>query len=201
MPNLPPETIIMAIDPTRKGFAFAVFETPDFLVDWGMKNAPPKSGDLRRKVDALLSRYQPSLLVVEDLAARGCRRRKRAKREIRSIEHLAATRGVPIERVPRLAVQNTFAPGRSKYEVAVNLAEIFPHIRSGAVRPIAFTSVPPSPELPGIPTVKESGIGDFDNRSGAIVRGRAQTFSKNGLFISCVITVMPCAGYVRSPPA
>src|SRR5476651_86749 len=26
-----------------------------------------------------------------------------------------------------------------------NLAEIFPHVRSGAVRPIAFTSVPPSP--------------------------------------------------------
>ncbi len=126
MPNLPPETTIMAIDPTRKGFAFAVLETPSFLVDWGMKNAPPKSGDLRRKVDKLFSRYQPSLLVVEDLAARGCRRRKRAKREIRSIERLAATRGVPIERVARLAVQSAFAPGRSKYEMAVKLAEIFP---------------------------------------------------------------------------
>lgn len=34
-----------------------------------------------------------------------------------------------------------------------NLAEILPHIRSGAVRPIAFTSVPPSPVLPGIPTI------------------------------------------------
>jgi tripartite-type tricarboxylate transporter receptor subunit TctC len=37
-----------------------------------------------------------------------------------------------------------------------NLSEIFPHIRSGAVRPIAFTSVPPSPELPGLPTVVET---------------------------------------------
>jgi hypothetical protein len=124
MPNLPPT--IMAIDPTRKGFAFAVLEAPSFLVDWGMKNAPPKSGDLRRKVDDLLSRYQPSLLVVEDLAARGCRRRKRARREIMSIERLAATRGVPIGRIARLAVQDTFAPRRSKYEVAVKLAEIFP---------------------------------------------------------------------------
>jgi hypothetical protein len=126
MSNLPPENTIMAIDPTRKGFAFAVLETPSFLVDWGMKNAPPKSGDLRRKVDKLFSRYKPSLLVIEDLAARGCRRRKRAQREIRSVEHLAQKRGVPIERVARLAVQNAFAPGRSKYEVAVGLAEIFP---------------------------------------------------------------------------
>ena len=37
-----------------------------------------------------------------------------------------------------------------------NLAEILPHIRSGGVRPIAFTSVPPSPVLPGLPTVVET---------------------------------------------
>lgn len=37
-----------------------------------------------------------------------------------------------------------------------NLAEILPHIRNGGVRPIAFTSVPPSPVLPGIPTIAET---------------------------------------------
>lgn len=125
MRTLPPDTTILAIDPTRKGFAFAVLETPSFLVDWGMKNARAKSGDLRRKVDDLLSRYKPALLVVEDLAARGCRRRKRARREIKSIERLARRR-VRMARVARLAVQNAFAPGQSKYEVALKLAELFP---------------------------------------------------------------------------
>jgi tripartite-type tricarboxylate transporter receptor subunit TctC len=42
-----------------------------------------------------------------------------------------------------------------------NLAEILPHIRSGAVRPIAFTSSPPSPVLPGVPTIAESGLPEF----------------------------------------
>ena len=37
-----------------------------------------------------------------------------------------------------------------------NLAEIISYIRSGAVRPIAFTSAPPSPLLPGVPTVEAS---------------------------------------------
>jgi len=37
-----------------------------------------------------------------------------------------------------------------------NLAEILPHIRSGGVRAVAFTSVPPSPVLPGLPTVVET---------------------------------------------
>ena len=45
-----------------------------------------------------------------------------------------------------------------------NLSEVFPHIKSGAVRPIAFTSVPPSPELPGYPTVVETLPGyEVDN--------------------------------------
>ena len=42
-----------------------------------------------------------------------------------------------------------------------NLAEILPHIRSGAVRAVAFTSVPPSPVLPGIPTIAQSGLPDY----------------------------------------
>ena len=37
-----------------------------------------------------------------------------------------------------------------------NLVEVLPYIRSGAVRPIAFTSVPPSPVLPGLPTIAET---------------------------------------------
>ena len=42
-----------------------------------------------------------------------------------------------------------------------NLAEILPHIRSGAVRAIAFTSTPPSPVLPGVPTIAASGLPEF----------------------------------------
>ncbi len=42
-----------------------------------------------------------------------------------------------------------------------NLAEILPHIRSGVVRAVAFTSVPPSPVLPGIPTIAQSGLPDY----------------------------------------
>jgi len=42
-----------------------------------------------------------------------------------------------------------------------NLAEILPHIRSGAVRAVAFTSVPPSPVLPGVPTIAQSGLPEY----------------------------------------
>ena len=125
MPTFPRNTILLAIDPTSRGFAFVVLEAPAFLVDWGSKSARGRDGVVR-KVDALLSRYQPDVLVLEDLAADGARRRKRARREIELLERRALKRGVRVERVSRLAILDTFAPEKSKYEVALRLAEIFP---------------------------------------------------------------------------
>jgi len=100
-----------------------VLEVPAFLVDWGLKRAA--SRNILQKVDELLSRYQPDVLVLEGLTAAGARR-KRARREIGSIERRALKRGVRVERFSRVGVLDTFAPGKSKYAVAARLAEIFP---------------------------------------------------------------------------
>jgi hypothetical protein len=123
---LSPRDTILAIDPTSRGFAFAVLEAPAFLVDWGERIVPAKSGGLLRKVDELLSRYEPTVLVVEDLAVPGARRRKRARKEIRSIEVLALKRRLAVEQISRLGVRDAFAPGKGKFEVALLLSEIFP---------------------------------------------------------------------------
>lgn len=81
---------------------------------------------LLRKVDELLTYRQPAVLVVEDVAAKGCRRRQRGREEIRRIERLATARGVRVARVSRLAVRDTLARGQGKYEAALQLAEVFP---------------------------------------------------------------------------
>jgi hypothetical protein len=124
MPTLPKNTILLAIDPTSRGFAFAVLEAPAFLVDWGSRRAT--SSNFLQKVDDLFSRYTPDVLVLEDLADKGARRRKRARREIGSIERRALRRGLRVEHISRVGVLDTFAPGKSKYEAALRLAEIFP---------------------------------------------------------------------------
>jgi len=117
---------ILAIDPTSRGFAFAVLEAPAFLVDWGERIVPAKTCGLLHKVDDLLTYHQSAVLVVEDVAAKGCRRRKRAREEINRMEQLAIARGVRVERASRLAVLRTFAPAKNKYEAALRLAETFP---------------------------------------------------------------------------
>jgi hypothetical protein len=124
MAALQKNTILLAIDPTSRGFAFAVLEVPAFLVDWGSKSATTRN--FLQEVDELLSRYKPDVLVLEDLRADGARRRIRAKKEIQAMERLARTRNVCVERVSRLGVLDTFAPGKTKYEAAARLAEIFP---------------------------------------------------------------------------
>jgi len=43
-----------------------------------------------------------------------------------------------------------------------NLAPSLPHVRSGRVRSLAVTSSTRSPVLPDLPTVKESGIADYE---------------------------------------
>lgn len=126
MPILSPHDTILAIDPTSRGFAFAILEAPAFLVDWGERIVPQKTGGLLHKVDELLSRYEPDLLAIEDVAVPHTRRRKRARQEIRSIERLARRRGLAAERISRLAVRDAFAPAKSKFEVALRLAETFP---------------------------------------------------------------------------
>jgi hypothetical protein len=134
MAALPKNAILLAIDPTSRGFAFVVLEAPAFLVDWGSKSVTTESDSLVCKVDALLSRYKPDVLVLEDLAAKGARRRKRARREIDLLERRALNRGVRVEKVSRLGVRDTFAPEKSKYEVAVRLADMFPVLVNGLPR-------------------------------------------------------------------
>jgi hypothetical protein len=120
-----PQTVL-AIDPTSRGFAFAVLEAPAFLVDWGERIIPAKTGGLIRKVNDLLTYHEPDVLVVEDVTAKGCRRRKRAREEINRMEQLALARGLRVDRASRLAVLRTFAPAKNKYEVALRLAVTFP---------------------------------------------------------------------------
>jgi len=125
MPRLFARDLIVGVDPTSRGFAFVVLEAPNFLVDWGERIVPARSGTLLRKVDELLTYHEPAVLVVEDTAAKGCRRQKRGREEIRRIERLARARGVQVARVSRLAVRDTLA-GKGKYEVALRLAQVFP---------------------------------------------------------------------------
>jgi hypothetical protein len=125
---------VVAIDPTTRGFAYAVLEGPENLIDWGLVHVLVRTdANVLSRVEQIIDRCIPGLLVVED--GRGTRRRERGKRLIGGIERIARQRELPIVRVSRSRVRGLLAPAETKQEIAEALAARFPELAPRLPRP------------------------------------------------------------------
>src|SRR5215208_60683 len=125
-------TRIFALDPTTKGFGYAVLETPFRLVDWGLAHVSgeKESGAVSR-FEALLDQYRPDVVVLEDSAAPGSRRRPRVQKLLAKLQETARERGIAVHAVSRLAVIECFSsPDKraTKFSITEHLAETFPEL-------------------------------------------------------------------------
>lgn len=127
-------TRVLAIDPTRKGFGFAVLESPTEFIDWGVKEIRDSLRHRNRRcleeVSRLIDRHQPDVLVVEHTGAKSCRRRLRARQLIDDVLILASVQNLRTRRVSRRRVQRCFSKtGKAtKRQVAVAIALRFPEL-------------------------------------------------------------------------
>lgn len=126
---LPPR--VLAIDPTSRGFGFAVLEGPGHLVDWGIRWVRHKNPAVR--LDAfndLLRLYRPERLIVEDCSDGACRRRARARRFVAELVTVATTSDLAVSHVTIGSVHQLFASyGKpTKYNTAKMVAEYFPEL-------------------------------------------------------------------------
>jgi Holliday junction resolvasome RuvABC endonuclease subunit len=122
---------ILALDPNHRGFGYVIFEGPDRLIDWGVRHVQGQKNKASLKATTeLIDRYRPQILVVEDAHAKGCRKRRRVRELLESLETRAASRGVTVRRVARQRVRKAFlARGiRNKDQVARSIAERFPEL-------------------------------------------------------------------------
>ena len=56
---------VLAIDPSTRGFGFAVLEGPNRLIDWGVKETKiDKNRRSLKLIDELVNDYQPYAMVV-----------------------------------------------------------------------------------------------------------------------------------------
>lgn len=133
---------VFAIDPTVKGYAFAVFEGPDTLLDWGIVQVLPKGKNRRcvRSIEEKLRRYLPSTLVFEDPEDRSSKRWPRVRRLIEEIDALSEKHGIVRRKVSRAKVRSTFAflPKPDRTAIAEALARRFPELRSRLPRARKF---------------------------------------------------------------
>ena len=119
---------VLALDPTTKGFAYAVLEGSAELLDWGLAQSRVK-GDPQslRRIKALLDRYEPDLLVLEE--GEGSRRGARAKRLLGKVEALARERGIAVRSVSRTQVREVFKlSGTTKHEIALEVTRRYRYL-------------------------------------------------------------------------
>jgi hypothetical protein len=125
---------VIAIDPTSRGFAYAVLEGLEHLVDWGLSHVLLKTdANILSRIERIIARSHPDLLVLED--GRGTRRGERAQRIIKGVEELAKRRGLPVMRVSRSQVREALKPASTKQHIALGVASIFPELGPRMPRP------------------------------------------------------------------
>jgi len=127
---------VVAFDPTTRGFAYAVLEGEQTLVDWGLVHVHVlrrTDANILFRVERVLDRTSPDLFVVED--GRGTKRRERARRLIKGMEEIAKRRNLSLVRVSRSCVRKTLKPAFTKDDIALAVASIFPELGPRLPRP------------------------------------------------------------------
>jgi hypothetical protein len=122
-------SISLAVAPSNRGFGFAVFEGQSTLVDWRVKTVKgDKNEQTLTKLKALISQYQPAVLIIQDYTAHGSRRSPRIQELGRSMMALGAEQGISVALISERELQKVFFGNRkgTKFEIAKILADRFP---------------------------------------------------------------------------
>lgn len=121
---------VLAVDPTSRGFGFVLLESPDKLIDWGVKEVRRDKQRLTlRKVGELIERYHPGVFVVEDFSHSASRRRARARSLIEALGKVARDLNLGVHRVSPATIRATLSEETAtKHDIAVLLAQRFPEL-------------------------------------------------------------------------
>lgn len=122
---------VLAMDPSTRGFGFAVLEGPARLIDWGVKEARDnKHEKCLRLIEELIERYGPDVIVVEDYSAKGSRRCLRVQKLIKAILELALAKGISSRSFSHSKVRKAFYSFEAftKHQIAITITQLFPEL-------------------------------------------------------------------------
>ena len=121
---------ILAVSLSTRGFGYAVMEGESSFVDYGVKLI---TGDMKNiqslgKMEKLINYYQPDMLVLQDVNAKGTHRAERIKTLHRNIIALARERKLKTVTFSRIQVRTALLhdSNGTKHDMATTLANQFP---------------------------------------------------------------------------
>jgi len=158
---------VLAIDPTSRGFGFAVLEGPENLIDYGTRGCPTTAPEVcLKRVEELLDIFHLDLVVLEDTDHEDSKRTPRIRKLLDDMELLVASRGVKTRRVPTGRIKKHFG-ARNKYQVAVKVAGQFAQLAPRLPAPLK--SWDKEPERMAIFTAVARGLAVFQHGGPSVV--------------------------------
>lgn len=121
---------VVAVYLNTRGFAFVVFESSLSPVDWGLRETrgPQKNCRCITKIERIVDRYRPSVLILQDTSLEGARRTQRIRDLNEDVVELAAIREIPVCAYSRTDVLTAFSEFgvETKRDLALVIAKHIP---------------------------------------------------------------------------
>jgi hypothetical protein len=123
-------SLLLAIAPTSRGFGYITF-AERLPADWGVKEIRSnKNVEALAKIEDMLRRIVPKILVLEDPSHRSCRRSPRVRWLLKDAALLAGRAQVAVALYSRQDLRLIFSgKGKSKDAIAAAIAEELPALR------------------------------------------------------------------------
>lgn len=125
----PHDELVLALYPTVRGFAYALFEAPLSPVDWGTREfiGPDKNARTLAGIARLCKAAHPETIVIEDGVGESSKRSQRVQRLLGLIGAMAEVENISLVRYSRKAVRETFHhPSITRQEIAQAIATYIP---------------------------------------------------------------------------
>lgn len=122
---------VLAVDPSTRGFGFAVLEGPRYLIDWGVKEVSGnKNAESLNRVAQLVERYKPLMVVLENPMGKGSRRCFRVQELIALIRDFAFKKKIKNRWFSRSEIRRAFSNDGTftKQEIACAITKRFPEL-------------------------------------------------------------------------
>ncbi len=116
---------VLGFHPTARGFGWVVFEGPFRPIDWGLVSArKDKNATCLKRLDGLLRRFAPEVLVLEAYDRETSRRARRIARLGASVRRIADACGVETVVYHRSQIREAFAEtgAKTRREIAEAVA-------------------------------------------------------------------------------
>lgn len=121
---------VVAIAPVSKGFGFVYMRDRHTLLDWGTRRLDKgdKNKQTLLKVDKLITRLEPEVVVLPDALEEGSRRQERIRKLLKQLVSLVERRGISVRLISKEQLRGYYFEGRrgTKHEIATCVASRFP---------------------------------------------------------------------------